>query len=76
MPTFDIRFEISTKNYFRKYIRPDALFSKIFPYGAAALCRAHRDPASWQHSGQKGGNDTKPKNYSNYKNDKKQVHLV
>ena len=40
------------------------------------LTRAHRDPASWQHSGQKGGNYTKPKNYSNYKNDKKQVHLV
>ena len=33
----DFRFEISTKKRFRKNLLPDALFSKIFSYGSAAL---------------------------------------
>ena len=35
--SFDFRFEIGTKNSFRKKLHPDALFSKKTPYGFAAL---------------------------------------
>ena len=35
--SFDFKFEISTKNSFRNSLHPDAVFSKIFSYGMAAL---------------------------------------